>query len=142
MIRRNKKIRKEFLLISENFIAPTGNRTQGKRLEGVYVTTTPLVLAACIVFFKFKYSLSSHNTSYWYIQTLSTRHHSYLRSWTFEIFYCFQYIPRSTFSSTEGFCGNVLLPPWQCTNLLTNSRVPSRYSDSSGSTTTLNYSSC
>ena len=24
--------------------APTGNRTQGKRLEGVYVTTTPLVL--------------------------------------------------------------------------------------------------
>jgi hypothetical protein len=57
-------------------------------------------------------------------------------------YYCFQDIPRSTFSSTEGFCGNVLLPPWQCTNLLTNSRVPSRYSDSSGSTTTLNYSSC
>ena len=24
-------------------IAPTGNRTQGKRLEGAYVTTTPLV---------------------------------------------------------------------------------------------------
>ena len=24
--------------------APTGNRTQGKCLEGIYVTTTPLVL--------------------------------------------------------------------------------------------------
>ena len=25
--------------------APFGNRTRGKRLEGVYVTTTPMVLA-------------------------------------------------------------------------------------------------
>jgi hypothetical protein len=27
--------------------APFGNRTRGKRLEGVYVTTTPMVLKAC-----------------------------------------------------------------------------------------------
>ena len=31
-------------------VAPTGNRTQGKRLEGVYVTTTPLVLKRQIIF--------------------------------------------------------------------------------------------
>ena len=28
--------------------APTGNRTQGKCLEGIYVTTTPLVLLLCL----------------------------------------------------------------------------------------------
>ena len=30
-------------------VAPTGNRTQGKCLEGIYVTTTPLVLLLCDV---------------------------------------------------------------------------------------------
>ena len=29
----------------KRFSAPTGNRTQGKCLEGTYVTTTPQVLA-------------------------------------------------------------------------------------------------
>ena len=28
--------------------APFGNRTRGKRLEGVYVTTTPMVLMTCV----------------------------------------------------------------------------------------------
>ena len=29
--------------------APTGNRIQGKCLEGIYVTTTPLALQTCIL---------------------------------------------------------------------------------------------
>ncbi len=33
--------------------APTGNRTQGKCLEGIYVTTTPSALAVLMLFGRF-----------------------------------------------------------------------------------------
>jgi hypothetical protein len=32
----------------EKGVAPFGNRTRGKRLEGVYVTTTPMVLKTLV----------------------------------------------------------------------------------------------
>ena len=34
------------------YVAPTGNRTQGKCLEGAYVTTTPQVLDDLSIFFE------------------------------------------------------------------------------------------